>query len=169
MINLNDLWIGDFLKIISTNQKGKFEGIDPSGKAKIKIKKDIVLANANDLELTEEELPIQVQKTNFIPPKKKEFDIIASVNFERKLDLHMENLSGYNPRNWPTGVLPFQISKCRTYINEAIELKVPRIVIVHGVGHGILRKCVEGLLHEFPNIEKFSSLNEGSLEVWLNH
>jgi len=169
MINLNDLWIGDFLKILSTNQKGKFEGIDPSGKAKIKIKKDIVLANANDLELTEEELPKQVQKTDFILLKEKEFDILASVNFERRLDLHMESLSGYNPRNWPTGVLPFQISKCRTFIKEANELKVQRIVVVHGVGQGILRRSVESLLNEFSNIEKFSALNEGSLEIWLNH
>ncbi len=168
MINLNDLWIGDFLKILSTNQKGKFEGKDASGKAKIKIRKEIVLAEANDLELTEEEVIVPIQNEIFPTFQKKEFNIIESINFERMLDLHLDKLPGYNPRNWPTGALPFQISKCRSFINKAIELKVQRIVIIHGIGHGVLRKSVEQLLHEFREIEKFSSLNEGSLEVWLN-
>ena len=53
MINLEELWVGDGVKIVSSGRIGTFESIHQNGKARIKSQGKIYLASAVNLELYE--------------------------------------------------------------------------------------------------------------------
>lgn len=193
-MNLNELWIGDPVEIISNGKKGKFEGIAANGKAKVKVRKAYLEVAANDLRLLSEE-PVK-KKTTFeefdfveLPKKKKEkppvqpfyfdepsttaetneFDFDKSLSFNRELDLHIELHPDYNPRMWVNGELGFQLNKCKKFLKTAIVLRISRVVIIYGKGEGILKSHVMKLLKDFPEVDRISQINMGSCEVWLDY
>ena len=55
-MNKNDLWIGDWLYILSTNKRGTFEGLDDAGRLKIKVGDEIFTENIENVELSEDQL-----------------------------------------------------------------------------------------------------------------
>ncbi len=169
-MDLNDLWIGDKVKMISSGEIGKFEGVDPSGMANVRIGKELKLAAPSDLMQEEDE-------DVFIQPKKKvqkgkdfNFEIMEMASFNRKFDLHMESFNDYEPRSWPSGELDFQVYKCRNYLKEAIKNRVPRVEIIHGRGKGILKNEVMNLLFVFDEVKSVNRHeHEGMLEVWFDY
>lgn len=195
-MDLNELWIGDVVEILSSGKTGKFEGIAPDGKAKIKIGKEYLMVIANDLALYVEEKPkkkgIQydqydefkedlkkekkvekpVEAFYFNEPsaeveEEEEFDLDKSLEFRRTIDLHIEHYADYNPRMWVNGELGFQVYKCKKYLNMAIALRIQRVEIIYGVGQGILKKHILDLLKDYQEVDRISEVNSGASEVWF--
>lgn len=173
-MDLNELWVGDWVMILSSGTKGKFEGVTANGMAKIKTKNGYVSAVANDLQETEAEIYqapeiVSTSKTK-IDTKKQGLDLQESLAFNREFDLHIDRLTDYNPNNWPMGELDFQLYKCRSFLNEAIRLRVPRVVLIHGIGQGILKENIQHLLTEFVEVNRTNDANDGgATEVWLEY
>lgn len=197
-MDLNELWIGDPVKIVSTEQRGKFEGISVDGKARVKVGRQILLVDERDLVLipekelkpktdfdfndfpkeekkTAKEEPVKAYYFNAPPTPKMplktntDFDLDESLEFNRKLDLHMEHYSDYNPRIWVNGELGFQVYKFKEFLNKAIGLRIPRVEIVYGIGQGVLRGHILTFLKTTKEVDRVHEINSGACEVWLTY
>ncbi len=171
-MKLDDIWIGDVLKIKSQNVIGIFLGIHQNGQAKIKVNDEIFYISAGDLEpWIEEDKPVdwkflsleEDQPSKGFKPIKKNPEL-----FDGVIDLHFEKLAPERLLNPPPHILEFQLLKCREFIEKAIALKVTYIRIIHGRGEGKLKAGVEHLLLAYREVNSFYSTPDvGALEVRL--
>lgn len=216
-MNLKDLWIGDQLRIKSSDKQGKFEGITPDGKAKVRINQKLKFIDAYDVEFVAEKevvidplkdfdlsgiqdkkQPPQKPKTPPKPkikpqgdwdrawvqqfqkerqedwdkenkdrPQEQEIDLQKTAAFKRELDLHLNALDDYYDS--PLQALDFQKDKCISFVKEAIRLRVGRVIIVHGIGKGQLRRHIKQILKNFKEVDKTVLTHDGgATEVWFS-
>lgn len=164
-MNLSDLWIGDLLRIKSTGKVGSYEGSIGSDIALLKIRGVKVEVLASELKIykePKEEKPAlkKVYKTNPI--------IIKSLPNE--IDLHLEKLTDNHAQIIPDVKLDFQINACISYIQNAIEQRKHKVLIIHGKGNGTLKAEVINLVQDFSQITKTIELNNGgAMEVWFSY
>lgn len=158
MIKLNDLWIGDDVKLISKGSIGKFEGKGAKGHAFVKISGKMHLIPASDLELhvAEEEeivdLHIEEENTNQARPYKR---------FEQLIDLHIEKLNPNLVNADPVRILDYQVKAVDYFVEEALFRKVSSVTIIHGKGTGQLKAEVHHILKSTEGIKHFIEMNEG--------
>ena len=92
--------------------------------------------------------------------------------FNYELDLHAEQLIGTIDTKSNEEILSIQINRIKPYIDEAIELRIQRVYIIHGIGSGRLKAEVENILHKHPQIVSFQNkyhpkYGKGATEVIL--
>ena len=85
---------------------------------------------------------------------------------EVKIDLHIENLSNDFLAMSNFEIVQVQIKKCEDALINAINSNSQKLIIVHGIGEGVLKKEVHNLLTRFE-LRYFISINGGSTEVML--
>ena len=140
MIKLDDLWIGDKVRIISSDRVGVFAGVKVK-RARVSVGQKIFLVTPNNLELYVE----KEQPTNFFEDESR----IKSIDFHHfptTLDLHIEVLAPHLKDELPVRILSHQIKSLNDYLDKA-ELKKSRIfTIIHGKGRGVLKQEVMHLL-----------------------
>ncbi|KXK37276.1 MAG: Smr/MutS family protein [Saprospiraceae bacterium] len=164
MIRLRDLWIGDVVRIISSGKIGKFEGIHPTGKARIAHHGKILLVKASNLELVPEKELIP----DFDLFYDEDDDEIADnpikklkTRPEQTLDLHIEKLAPHM-KNEPSGkIIEYQLQQSEIFIKNAIEYGLPQITIIHGKGQGVLREAIEHQLKMLHQVKFFFTKNGG--------
>ena len=83
---------------------------------------------------------------------------------EVKIDLHIENLSNDFLAMTNFEIVQVQIKKCEDALINAINSNAQKIIIIHGIGEGVLKKEVHDLLSRFQ-LRYFVSINGGSTEV----
>lgn len=84
-----------------------------------------------------------VDRKDFKPKKKEQ----AFGTDEWSIDLHLEELTdGAVDHLSNTEKLDIQLRRLRSFVEKAMEKKVRKITIVHGVGEGVLRKEVHFFL-----------------------
>ncbi|MBL4656196.1 MAG: Smr/MutS family protein [Bacteroidia bacterium] len=74
---------------------------------------------------------------------------------ESVIDLHIENLVDDHDSMDSTSILTYQKDHCQMCLDNAIVYQLDRIVFVHGVGNGILKKEVGKILKENPHVESY--------------
>lgn len=155
-MNPEELFIGDYLKILSSGKIGRFHGIHGE-RIKVKIGDEICLAEPGDLELVPDEVAEQSSsRVESRPEGPGQADPQAAAAFPVELDLHLEALegSGYTRFNYET-ILDFQLRICKNFIGKAKESGVGRIRIIHGKGEGILKAQVAHLLEVSGPVTNF--------------
>tara|TARA_R110002049_G_C9086131_1_gene555989 strand:+ start:587 stop:1147 length:561 start_codon:yes stop_codon:yes gene_type:complete len=71
-----------------------------------------------------------------------------------EIDLHIEELVSEPGKLTPTEMLQIQVTHFRECLNEAIAFKISRLVAIHGVGEGILRKEIRTVMRDnYPFID----------------
>lgn len=171
MINLDDLWVGDWLLIKSKKLKGTFEGLE-DGYALVKVNEKFYKVNDDNLEITE--APIVKEKyialsdnTKVVINQEPENIAVDKSNALNTIDLHIERLAPDFQFNFDE--LSFQVRTCDTFIKKSINLGLDVITIIHGKGKGVLKNEIEKLLekyHEYVSVK--TSVNQGgAIEVWL--
>ena len=85
---------------------------------------------------------------------------------EVKIDLHIENLSNDFLAMTNFEIVQVQIKKCEDALINAINSNAQKLIIVHGIGEGVLKKEVHDLLSRFQ-LRYFVTVNGGSTEVML--
>lgn len=85
---------------------------------------------------------------------------------EVKIDLHIENLSNDFLAMTNFEIVQIQLKKCEDALIKAINSNAQKLIIVHGIGEGVLKKEVHNLLLSFE-LRYFVSINGGSTEVML--
>jgi len=71
-----------------------------------------------------------------------------------EIDLHIEELVTEPGKLTPTEMLQIQVTHFRECLNEAIAFKISRLVAIHGVGEGILRREIRTIMRDnYPSVE----------------
>ena len=91
---------------------------------------------------------------------------------ETIIDLHLENLE-YNKAGLSIqDILHIQLDHCQKFLEHSIVKGHDKIVIIHGVGKGTLKKEIAKILKTHPNVESFQDASVvefglGATEVFL--
>lgn len=167
-MHLQDLWIGDTLKIKSSNRIGTFHGIDGNGYAILKLENgELKHITSSDLEIyIEPERPIELKFDDEPQRKSKALLVIKSDN--ESIDLHYDSLIQYYHHE-RGHILDFQIEKCKDFLEQSIESKKSYVRIICGKGEGKLHQAVLTLLKKYDGFISLRSAHyEGaSVDVWF--
>lgn len=166
-MNLDELWIGDKVWIISRGETGIFEGLQ-GARAKIKIGYEHHLFAPDDLssELKKEEETIDFSWLTEDSSRQRKKQTLSKVPVS--IDLHIEILQPDLIQAAPARILDYQLAACRQFIQSAIQKKLVRVTIIHGIGLGVLKQEVEHVLKGFKEVKYCLPVNQdGALEVWL--
>lgn len=158
-LNLDELWIGERIRLIKNGQSGRFEGITADGKARISIDGHIMVTEAHNLELEKEdaeENPIDLWLNQSHVPKAKP---AAAKLFSKEVDLHFDETTSRAITS--DQVLDWQLKRCRKHIETAIDKKVTNIIIIHGKGEGVLRNLVHQMLDSYSEVQWKMLINQG--------
>lgn len=120
--------------------------------------KKTALLNLNKV-LQEKQEPI---KRSFVKKKKEESKEVA-------FDLHIEKLTKTTKGMQAFDMLELQTETAQRHINFAIEKRIPKIVLIHGVGDGRLRAEIEYILKRYENVwfqeASFQRYGQGAIEI----
>lgn len=161
MIEEEDLWIGDKVRLKKSGRIGKYEGKNQQGKLKVSLGFKTVLTSAANLEVIAYESP----KTNPIIDD----SIQETISFDSKvLDLHMEILNPKMANALPERIIAYQISKAKDFLQFSINKGWITCVIIHGRGEGVLRSEIHHLLSMTDKVKHYNLINNnGATEVWF--
>lgn len=99
-------------------------------------------------------------------PKKKEKPQ-AAIPF----DLHIEKLTKNYKRMAPFEILDLQVDTARRHLEFAIKNRIPKIVLIHGVGEGVLKTELEYLFKRYSGIStspaNFRTYGQGATEIYI--
>ena len=164
-MNLDELWVGDFLRVRSSGQIGRFEAIKGQ-LVRIKLEKGYLDVEKEDIEPADD--PHVVSSQTAIYDKKSVKEETSSFNGS-SIDLHIEVLNPHMIDALPERIRDFQIEQCKAFLQYAITKRYASIEIIHGKGTGLLKKEIQHLLKLEPAVTFFLEKNQGgSTEVWLD-
>lgn len=167
LMNIDELWIGDTIRIKSSLKVGTYEGQAKDGRLRVKYHGKILLVTLDNIE------PYVIPDQKLIPtyqdiPIPKESLVKKSIQFQPEIDLHIETLNPTLENEAPQIILNHQIVKCTQFIQEAIRLNIKIILIIHGKGTGQLKREVDFILSDFHEVRfALPKHNGGATEVWL--
>lgn len=88
-----------------------------------------------------------------------------------EVDLHIEKLRGDHKTMRKEDMMKTQISIFRQCLDSAIEKGIDRVVFIHGVGAGLLKKEIQDILNEYSNLKHSDAsilkYGIGATEVFL--
>ncbi len=154
-MDLDQLWIGDVVRITSSGRLGTFAGIK-DGLALVKCGDAMMLVAADDLTLYEGE----DRSDPDLAPKAQELPRTRDKLFVPELDLHLEALGEFDNSGFPTA-LDYQLSRLRSFLASALAHRAREVTIIHGKGQGVLSAAVQDLLAQHEEIETQSPLHDG--------
>lgn len=167
-MKVEDLWIGDTIRIRSSLKVGTYEGLSKDGRIRVKHHGKILLVQRDNIEsyhFPEAPRTIDLHTLSSVA----ENLVAKKAKFENVIDLHIETLNPTLENEAPQIILNHQIVKCKEFIEEAIKLKVRIFTIIHGKGKGQLKLEVDFLLTHYPEVNyHIPKHNGGATEVWLN-
>lgn len=156
MLDINELWIGDLLRIKEDGRRATFEG-QINGQLKIRVGDKFIVVDADALEIA----PAEKEAPEPMVQESRSFD---PLNFETHLDLHLESLDPSRKNDSPIQIRAYQIRRCREFLENALRLKIREVTIIHGKGEGVLKADVINLLSEFPEITSIEELHQGGAQ-----
>lgn len=163
-MDINELWIGDLVQILSSGKQGKFMGKSKDGRARVAFQDKILLVKGSNLQTYEEVIPDDLEGLieNDVPKTTS-----TTTKFNPILDLHIEKLNPTIRNSQPEHILNFQLKTCENFIEKAIELGKSNITIIHGRGSGRLKAEVIHLLGYYDRVMMIESANNGGAQVVL--
>lgn len=112
---------------------------------------------------------------NFEKPQKKHSFLIDRFIVENgfaEVDLHIEKLNSNYKKMNKNEIMQTQITFFKQYLDSAIEKRLKKVVFIHGVGAGILKKEIEDILKQYSDIEyqdaSILKYGIGATEVTIN-
>lgn len=119
----------------------------------------ILLATYNNGDNDEwtEETTQKAQNLNFkvSETQQKDEKKYGLSNSAHEIDLHIENLVEDTADMDNYEMLNIQLGAFENALNNAIELELPHLTVIHGVGKGKLKDAIHELLREKYNIQHF--------------
>lgn len=164
--------IGDKIKFIRSNDFGVIKEIISERKVKVEDSSNFIV------QVNKDEIILQDDSTNSVSSygdlskikddsyvKRKKEKKVSNLNV-MKVDLHIENLITDYHLMTNQEIIHAQIKKCEDVLMKSLNSNVQKLVIVHGIGEGVLKKEVHNLLNKYE-MRYFESLNGGSTEVMI--
>ncbi|MGK0316537.1 MAG: dsDNA-specific endonuclease/ATPase MutS2 [Saprospiraceae bacterium] len=162
---ISELWIGDLLRLKKSGRVGKFAGISPNQKIKVKVEGKVILTTPGNLEHAPDNHSDTEEQ--FIP--RPTFTTQTPKPLNSVIDLHIEILSPSLTNARAERIIDFQVNAAQAFIEDAIAQRLPKIEIIHGKGAGVLKMEVEHLIYlNAEHIKAQFPLNKGgSIELWF--
>lgn len=127
------------------------------------------------------ELRNQIGSVNFSSIKKqKEIPKPRSFVKDKKVkgeipppefDLHIEKLVKNHQRLSNFDILTIQLDTAKRHLDFAVRNRIPKIVLIHGVGEGILKSELDFLLNRYDGIDfkdgNYQKYGQGATEVYF--
>jgi len=156
-----DLWIGDRVRLLTSNRVGTYEGEDKKGKARVNVDGGIILTAFSNMSIEPEE-----EKGNLT------LDLALSDTWHRgdslntEIDLHIERLSPDIKNALPQHILHKQLSACKDFLGNSIRQSLYEVTIIHGIGTGQLRSEVHHLIDGYTEVADYELINsDGATRV----
>ncbi len=173
--------IGAIVAVLDDTIKGKVEFVD--GKhVSIKTEDDFLMTfDINDLVLITDEQKeyskyIDIQHKNLIEKELPKKEIVAKKSSKAKkqppleVDLHIHQLTSSVKGMTNYDMLTIQLETAKRRLEFAIKKRIQRVVFIHGVGEGVLKKELEFLLANY-NVDvypaSFQKYGFGATEVYI--
>ncbi len=85
-------------------------------------------------------------------------EIAEYASFDSEIDLHIENLTSQSVKKMTNAeILRIQLKAFQDYLRKAIQLKMDRVFIIHGLGKGKLRNEIATRLMKHPDVVTFKN------------
>ena len=155
--------VGDIVSIIDKNIDGKIIEILPNDMLLIQIDYGNQLTY-NEIfpikkvvhKISEEDYKNHISYPINKKSNKKDNSPTKKINNDKKcliIDLHIEAIeSKYNEKINKTKYLERQKQECINAINKCIKQKIPKLIIIHGIGEGILKQEIIKIISSYDNI-----------------
>ena len=150
---------GTILKIVN----GKLLVKNSDGFEEIVSSNDIILYDENNDKVTAYGIDFDIKDNQIKKRKTKKNQRFLKV---LKIDLHIELIIDYYKELENHEIVNIQLKKCENAIRKAMNTRIEKIIIVHGIGVGTLKKEVHQLLDQY-NFRYYTSQDGGSTEVML--
>ena len=103
--------------------------------------------------------------------KESDSQVIKSQKQQRsqsvlKVDLHIELLTSNHQYMDSFEIVQVQLNECHNKIEKALNSKITKIEIIHGIGEGILKDEVHAILRNY-NLRFYLTKDGGTTEVYL--
>lgn len=166
--------IGDKVAVLDDNIQGIIS----------KIKNDVFLVLTDDgfeLEYTRKELIVidskmldtasvlKPEEEKYIQQSKPKYISKNERSIEVSFDLHIEKLVKSTKGMQSFDMLELQIETAQRHIDFAIDKRIPKIVLIHGVGDGRLRAEIEYILRRYENVwfqeANYQRYGQGAIEI----
>jgi len=145
-----------------------FPAIGISIWAKNKVEKPASIGSLKDY--TQENVKLRPKKTIVAKPVFSLFDPLRKAHFPTEIDLHIEKLAK-NYRNLSNAqIVQIQMKAMSNYVDDAYQLGMDSVFLIHGVGKGYLMNAIHKRLRNHPHIlsvknEYHSKYGYGATEV----
>lgn len=150
---------GTILKIVN----GKLLVKNSDGFEEIVSSNDIILYDENTDKVAAYGIDFDIKDNQIKKRKTKKNQRFSKV---LKIDLHIELIIDYYKELENHEIVNIQLKKCENAIRKAMNTRIEKIIIVHGIGVGTLKKEVHQLLDQY-NFRYYTSQDGGSTEVML--
>jgi len=150
---------GTILKIVN----GKLIVKNSDGFEEIVSSNDIILYDENTDKVTAYGIDFDIKDDQIKKRKTKKNQRFSKV---LKIDLHIELIIDYYKELENHEIVNIQLKKCENEIRKAMNTRIEKIIIIHGIGVGTLKKEVHQLLDQY-NFRYYTSQDGGSTEVML--
>lgn len=173
MIDIDDLWIGDKLRLLKSGRIGTYEG-SKEGKLIVKVGDKRVKTSIKNVEIyveprTRPVLDLDADMHTFTTKTQASNSVILS-SLDREIDLHIRVLAPHLQNENPIRILDYQIEAFEHYIDLAYSKKYNTVKIIHGKGEGRLRTEVRSRLEADRRVKfKVPIHRDGATEVWFDY
>ena len=150
---------GTILNIVN----GKLLVKNSDGFEEIVSSNDIILYDENTDKVTAYGIDFDIKDDQIKKRKTKKNQRFSKV---LKIDLHIELIIDYYKELENHEIVNIQLKKCENEIRKATNTGIEKIIIIHGIGVGTLKKEVHQLLDQY-NFRYYTSQDGGSTEVML--
>ena len=167
-----NLKIGDKIKFLKSNDFGTIVNIISERKIQVEDSSlFLTVVNVKDIVKFDDHTDtVQAYGDVMFSKESKENTSVKKMSRQNlnevKIDLHIENLSNDFLAMTNFEIVQIQLKKCEDALIKAINSNAQKLIIVHGIGEGVLKKEVHNLLSRFE-LRYFVSINGGSTEVML--
>lgn len=105
-------------------------------------------------------------KTDLAKQHYNKFDIKRLAHFNPEIDLHAEVLLPNYKNLTPGEIFEMQKIALENFMQQAIELGVKEVFIIHGLGEGVLQKAVDEKLRNFKRLNKIKDFKNEYIQKY---
>jgi hypothetical protein len=84
-------------------------------------------------------------------------DAALKASLPTEIDLHIQKLVKKYEHMSNADILKIQLSAFEDYLSKALMFRLPKVYAIHGIGKGKLKREIENLLNEYPDIKSFNN------------
>ena len=126
----------------------------------------LITLNANSQITTSNYEKQEEKKRSFTKEKKSSREV-----FVLEVDLHIEKLVPNKNGLSNYDILNIQMDTAKRQMDFAIRNRIPKLVLIHGVGEGVLKSELDFLLRKYENISvqeaNYQKYGQGAMEDYF--